>query len=482
MSYPGTEFDLQWRRLVWPEGYRNPSPQPRYHLVVIGAGPAGLVTAIAAAGLGAKVALVERTAMGGDCLNVGCVPSKSLLEFTHERRGAEAFDAAFAWLRQVRASIAPHDSVDRYTRAGVDVFLGHARFIDDRSIAVDDLEIAARRFVIATGARAAIPPIPGLAEAKPLTNETVFELRARPASLAIIGAGPIGCELSQAFARLGTEVHLIELAKRVLPTELDDASRIIAAALEREGVILHLGASVTGVERHSHRVTIATEAGAVAATEVLVAAGRTPNTSELNLAAANVDTDEAGLIVVDARLRTRNPRIFAAGDVCSAQQFTHNADAQARVVIQNTLFAPTASTKHLRVPHCTYTRPEVAQVGPHRDELDRQRTPYEVFRLGYEELDRGKTQDDSEGFVEILTKAGGDEILGATIVGRDAGEQLAAVCIAMQRGIGLGQFSKTVLPYPTRSESLRRLADTYNRSRLTPAVKRLMEQWFRWTA
>jgi pyruvate/2-oxoglutarate dehydrogenase complex dihydrolipoamide dehydrogenase (E3) component len=209
-AYAGAEADLAWRRLVAPSDYANPTPQPRYHLIVIGAGPAGLVTAIAAAGLGAKVAMIERHALGGDCLNVGCIPSKSLLEFTAQ--GGDDFDAAFAWLRSVRARIAEHDSVERYTAAGVDVFLGAAAFVDKKTVRVGGASLRGRRFVIATGARATLPPIPGLAESKPLTNETVFDLRKRPKRIVILGAGPIGCELAQAFARMHVEVHVLEVA------------------------------------------------------------------------------------------------------------------------------------------------------------------------------------------------------------------------------------------------------------------------------
>lgn len=477
----GSAFDDEWRRLVAPHDYANPTPKRRYHLVVIGAGPAGLVTAIAGASLGADVALVEKSAMGGDCLNVGCVPSKALLEITSQTSRIADFDSAFAWLREVRAGLSHHDSVERYSAAGVDVFFGRARFIDDRRVDVGGTELAARRFVIATGARAAVPPIPGLQDCEPLTNETVFDLRERPAKLAILGAGPIGCELSQVFARLGTEVHLLERETRVLPTELAEASEAVQRALERGGVRLHLGASVKNFERQGSHVAIDTDAGAIRADRILVAAGRVANTDELNVAAAGVETDAAGLLIVDKRLRTSNRRIFAAGDVCSQMQFTHNADAHARIVVQNALFAPTASTRKLVVPHCTYTNPELAQVGPHRGALEARGQRFDCYRLAFAELDRGRAEGDSNGFVEVLTEPGTDRIIGATIVGHDAGEQLAGICIAMNRGIGLGSLASVVLLYPTRSEYLRRLADNYNRKKLTPAVRAAMANWFRWT-
>jgi pyruvate/2-oxoglutarate dehydrogenase complex dihydrolipoamide dehydrogenase (E3) component len=477
-SYAGVEHDRTWRALVCPRDYANPTPKARYHLAVIGAGPAGLVTAIAAAGLGARVALIEKTAMGGDCLNVGCVPSKALLEYSATYRGKDHFDDAFAWLRATRAKIAEHDSIARYTAAGVDVFLGEARFIDGHTIDVGGLRLRARRSVIATGAHAALPPIPGLAECRPLTNETVFELRAQPERLAILGAGPIGCEMAQVFARLDTHVDLIERADRILPTELPEASRAVADALARDGVSIHVGVSVSRIERSGTRVRVATSDGEILAQEILVAAGRKPNSDHLNLLTVGVETDEAGLITVDKRLRTTNPRIYAAGDVCSRAQFTHNADAHARIVVQNALFLPTKTTRRLTIPHCTYTDPEVAQVGALPTELERDGVPYDTYRIAFSELDRGKAQADDQGFASILTEKGNGRILGATIVGHDAGEQIAPICIAISNDLGLGSFASSVLPYPTRAEFLRRLADTINRKRLTPTVERIMRLWF----
>ena len=245
MNYPGDQFDAITAAAVSPDQYQNPKPQGRYQLVVIGAGPAGLITAISAAGLGAKVALVERHRMGGDCLNVGCIPSKALLEYSSTFSGGD-FSDAFSWLREVRAGIAPHDSVDRYRDAGVDVFMGEASFNTTGNLCVGNAVLHARRTVICTGARADVPAIPGLREAHPLTNETVFDLTQAPARLAILGAGAIGCELALVFARLGVQVHFFELADRVLPLEDGDASQAVQLALAAAGVKLHLG---SGVER-----------------------------------------------------------------------------------------------------------------------------------------------------------------------------------------------------------------------------------------
>ena len=479
-EYPGERYDRDWRELVFPRDYRNPSPRSRYHLVVIGAGPAGLVTAIAAAGLGARVALVERQAMGGDCLNVGCVPSKALLEFTRRNPGCEA-DEAFAWLRQVRAEIARHDSVERYREHGVDVFLGTAHFLDHDSVAVEEHRLHGRRFVIATGARAAMPPIPGLASCDPLTNESIFDLAEPPQRLAILGAGPIGCEMAQAMARLGVDVHLFELADRVLPGESAGAGHVLGPALEADGVTLHLGSLVSDVTMGDDGPILHTDGISIAAGKVLVAAGRRANLEGLQLHKAGVEVRDR-LIVVDNKLRTTNRKIYAAGDVCSTLQFTHHADAHARIVVQNALFAPTATTSSLVVPRCTYTEPEVAQVGPTQEELDLAGTACDSYRLEFADLDRGKAAGDRHGFVEVTTVKGRDKILGGTIVGEDAGEQIAGICLAMNNGLGLGKLGKTMLPYPTRGEYMRRLADAYNRTRLTPLAQALMGAWLRYAA
>jgi pyruvate/2-oxoglutarate dehydrogenase complex dihydrolipoamide dehydrogenase (E3) component len=281
------------------------------------------------------------------------------------------------------------------------------------------------------------------------------------------------------MSRLGVHVDLLEMADRVLPNEIPDASRAVAAALEQSGVTLHLGAEVAGATRHGTSVSLETRAGKIVADDLLVAAGRHANTEDLNLAAVGVDVDQAGRITVDHYLRTTNSRIYAAGDVCSLQQFTHNADAHARICVQNALFFPSATTSGLVIPHCTYTDPEVAHAGKTRTELEREGKPYEARRVAFGALDRGQTQGDHDAFAEVLTARGRDTILGATIVGRDAGEQIAGVCIALANHIGLGRLAKTVLPYPTRAEYLRRLADDYNRTRLTPTVRRLMGAWLR---
>lgn len=475
-TYPGADFDqISWG-LLSPQNYQNPAPQSRYHLVVVGAGPAGLISAIGAAGLGAKVALIERHRMGGDCLNVGCMPSKALLAYG--KRSDADFQQAFTWLREVRAGIAPHDSVERYTQAGVDVFLGDAAFNDAGDICVDGLPLNARRIALCTGASAAVPPIPGLQDAQPLTNETVFDLTEPPESLAILGAGAIGCELAQAFAGLGVNVSLFELAERVLPNETPLASQAVASALESAGVDVYVG---QGVQEIRGRGTVVCGEAEIHCERVLVALGRKPNTDQLNLKAGGVALSAQGLVVTNAKLQTSNKRILAAGDCAAQLQFTHHADAQARVLIQNALFAPTAKVSGLIVPHCTYTDPEVASVGAMPQTLASAGVAFDTFAFDLNELDRSradpKVKNGSTQHAEVYTRKGSDIILGATIVGSDAGELLAPICVMMSNGLGLSAAQKTIFSYPTRSEYLKRLGDAYNRSRMTPTVTKLFRWW-----
>lgn len=483
LDYPGQNYDKVTRGLLAPEGYRNPEPQSGYHLVVIGAGPAGLIAAVGAAGLGARVALVERHLLGGDCLNVGCVPSKAILSYVETHKDKD-FQAAFEFARRVRSEIAPHDSVERYTELGVDVFLGEARFTDRSTVEVAGTQLQGRRFVICTGARAAVPPIPGLEEAQPLTNETLFDLVEQPRSLGILGAGVIGCEMAQAFARLGTVVHLFEMADQVLPLEDPEAGAVARQALVDDGVAIITGQAVTGIQKADGDLSgnvVCTATGNVEVSRVLVALGRQPNTDKLELDKAGVHVDENGFIVTDDKLRSSNRYIFAAGDCTSRQQFTHNADAQARVVVQNALFAPTASCSNHVVPRCIYMEQEIASIGASERDLIQNKVAYETFRFDFRDLDRGRVQRDTTSFAKVFTARGSDKILGATIVAPDAGEQLAAVNVLMANGLGLAALGKTIFPYPTRSEYLKRIADAYNRTRMTPRVASLFRRWLSFT-
>lgn len=483
---------------VQPGSWVNPQPARRYNLVVLGAGTAGLVCAAAAAGLGARVALVEKAYMGGDCLNYGCVPSKALIRSSRavqEIREAAAvgvnggipdpdFEAVMERLRAIRADISVHDSVERFTGLGVDVFLGEGCFQDRRSIRVGDKLLRFQKAVVATGARAAVPSIPGLEEAGYLTNETVFTLTRRPRRLLVIGGGPIGCELSQAFARLGSEVTLVEIGAQFLPREDPEAATLVLEALQRDGVAVHLGTEVVqvGSESAGRRVRLRRdgEVQQIAVDEILVGVGRTPNLEGLNLRAARIESDPARGILVNDRLQTTNSRVYAAGDVALTHKFTHAADASARIVIQNAFFFGSGKSSGLVVPWCTYTTPEVARVG--MDERAAAEAGIEVncFKIPFSEVDRAVLDGDSDGFVKILVRRGSDQILGATIVGRHAGELISEVTQAMVHGIGLAKLANVIHPYPTYAESIRKAADAYNRTRLTPRVKRILKGWFRW--
>ena len=486
---------------VHPRDWTNPEPAPSYNLVVLGGGTAGLITAAGAAGLGARVALVEREHLGGDCLNVGCVPSKALLRAARAvadvrdagQYGVEVppgtqvnFPAVMERMRRLRSEISPHDSAQRYRdELGVDVFLGEGRFVDSDSVEVDGRHLRFRRAVIATGARAMPLPIPGLAEAGYLTNETVFSLTELPKRLAIIGAGPIGCEMAQAFARFGSQVTLLEVMPQILIREDKDAAALIQSALIRDGVSLVLGCQITGVERDGQDKVLHLEKDGqreeVRVDAVLLGVGRAPNVEGLNLEAVDVEFDTKQGVKVDDRLQTTNPRIYAAGDICSPYKFTHMADALARIVIQNTLFVGRAKASALTVPWCTYTDPEIAHVGLYEHEAEKQGIAIQTFHQEMGQVDRAVLESDTDGFVKIHTRAGTDTILGATIVTRHAGEMISELTLAMVGGLGLGTLARTIHTYPTQAEAIKRAADAYNRTRLTPRVKSLFTKWLAWT-
>jgi len=489
---------------VHPEGYRNPTPAPRYNLVVIGAGTAGLVTAAGAAGLGARVALIEKHLLGGDCLNVGCVPSKALIRASRaaaEVRDAAAFGvetppgtkidfaAAMQRMRAIRARISQHDSVERFTKElGVEVFLGEGRFAGDDSVEVDGARLRFRRAVIASGARPAQPEVPGLSEAGFLTNESVFSLVARPRRLAVIGGGPLGAELAQAFQRLGCEVTLFHDRDHLLEREDPDAAAIVQRALVRDGVKLVLNAGLERVERKGDEKLLRYRAeGGLSdcvVDEILIGAGRQPNVEGLGLERAGIAYDGKRGIRVDDRLRTSNPRIFAAGDVCMNWKFTHAADFAARIVIQNALFPSVFGGRKLsalNMPWCTYTEPEIAHVGLYEHEAASRGIPVTTFLRPFAEVDRALCDGEEEGFVKILVRKGSDQILGATIVAHHAGDMISEVSVAMAGKLGLSRLANVIHPYPTQAEAIRQLGDLYNRTRLTPLVKTLFQGWMRWT-
>ncbi len=495
---PLDEHNRKLLGYVHPSSWTNPTPKYRYHLVVVGAGTAGLVSAAGAAGLGAKVALIERNLMGGDCLNVGCVPSKGVISAarswqaareSRERFGGPGatgegdFGHAMERMRSLRAGIAFHDSVERFTKLGIDVFLGDGKFTGPQSVEVGGQTLRFRRGVIATGGRAIAPPIPGLAEAGYLTNETIFELTELPKRLAVIGGGPIGCEMAQAFARLGTEVTLLDKDGHVLLREDADAAEIVQKAMLANGVKLEFQAKIQTVARRGDEKVISFEAAGgetkeLAVDHVLVAAGRAPNVEGLGLEAAGVKYGKAGVEVSD-QLRTSNPKIFACGDVCSKFQFTHVADAQARIVIQNALFFGRSKTSALTIPWATYTTPEIAHVGLYEKDAKEKGIEVDTLTVQMNTVDRAILDGEDEGFLRIHLKKGTDQILGATLVAEHAGDMLGELCLAITHKIGLGKIASVIHPYPTQGEVIKKAADAYRRTKLTPGVKKFFERWFR---
>jgi len=497
---PDTEENRILVENVRPAGWKNPVPADRYNLVVIGAGTAGLVTAAGAAGLGARVALIEREFMGGDCLNVGCVPSKGMIRparAIHDARNAGEFGVegtdtlsidfgrAMERMRRIRAKISRHDSAWRFSEElGVDVFLGEGRFVSPDSVEVEKVRLRFARAAICTGARAAPPPIPGIGEAGYFTNETVFSLTELPERLAVIGAGPIGSELSQSFARMGSRVILIEMGPQILGREDPDAAAVVQDSLRSDGVNLLLNAKVVRIDREGSDRVVHVEQGGESrqfrVDEILVGIGRAPNVERLNLEAAGVDYDPGRGVRVDARLRTSNPRVFAAGDICFPYKFTHTADALARILIANALFSGRQKSSALVVPWCTYTDPEIAHVGMYERDAAAQGIPVTTLTVPLSSVDRALLDGEEEGFARVHLRKGTDTILGATIVASHAGDMINELSLAMTAGLGLSAIGKTIHPYPTQGEVIKRLADAYNRTRLTPTVKRILSAWLRW--
>lgn len=497
---PETEANQELRRQVAPADWRNPTPRERYNLVILGAGGGGLMAAAGAAGLGAKVALIEKQALGGDCLNVGCVPSKSLLasakraaavrtagDFGVEANGECAVDFAKVMerMRQVRADLGPADSAERFTELGVDVFFGEGRFKDEETITVDGADLRFKKAVLATGARAIVLPIPGLAEAGPLTNETVFSLTELPERFAVIGAGPIGCEMAQAFARFGSKVTLFEAECQVLPREDQDAADIVRDRLHAEGVRSICDAKIEKVEKQDGVRRISVDRKGEKETldfdQVLVGVGRAPNVENMGLEKAGVEYDTRAGVTVDEKLRTTNPRIYALGDVAMKYKFTHMAGATARIVIQNALFKGGKKHTDLLVPWCTYTQPEIGHVGLYEREAKEKYGESRVRTLTqpFSEMDRAVLEGHPEGFVRVHVVKG--KIVGATIVGEHAGDLISELTVAMQSGVGVGALANIIHPYPTAAEAIQRLGDAYNRSKLTPFVRKLFEAWLSWT-
>ncbi len=496
---PQDAFDRERLENVHPHSWRNPSPADRYNLVVIGGGTAGLVAAHAAAALGAKVALIERDLLGGDCLNVGCVPSKAIIRTSRlyaEMRDAEQygaqipadirvdFAAVMERMRGIRVRISRTDSAHRLVAAGVDVFFGQARFTGTDTLAVEGATLRFKKAMIATGARPDTPAIPGLVEAGFLTNENVFDLTELPRSLLVHGGGPLGRELAQAFCRFGAQTIIAQSWPLFLPNEERDAAQLLSDAFARDGIDVRLNTTAVNVrvEHGLKLVDLVSDdyKSTIAVDAILTGTGRVPNVDGLDLEAAGVDYDNKDGIRVNDFLQTSNRRVYAAGDVCLEHKFTHTADASARIVVRNALFLGRQRVSALTIPWCTYTDPAIAHVGLYVRQARERDIPVRTFTIPMHDVDRAIADDEETGFVKIHVRARTDQILGATIVARQAGDIINEITLAMVAGIGLRTLARVIHAYPTQAEAIKKAADAYSRTRLTPTIQSLLRRWLQW--
>lgn len=489
-------LDVLRARRAW-RGFSRPRRFDT-NLIVIGAGSAGLVSAYIAAATGARVTLIERERMGGDCLNTGCVPSKALLRsarlLADARRsaalGIRAMSADFSFgdvmrrVHEVIGRIAPHDSVERYTSLGVDVVRGHARLVDPWTVEVDGRRISAPNIVVASGAEPFVPPIPGLADAAPLTSDNLWALDELPLRLVVLGGGPIGSELAQAFARLGSQVDQVEMLDRILVKEDPEVSALIQRRFEAEGITVHVGTRAVEVRRDGERFVLVCERGdarvEIPFDRILVAVGRKARTEDLGLDQVGVRVDRT--IEVDEFLRTSVPNIYACGDVAGPYQFTHTASHMAWYCAVNALFGPIRKFRvdWSVVPWATFTDPEVARVGLSETEAREQGVAYEVTRYGLDDLDRAICDGADEGFVKVLTPPGSDRILGVTIVGEHAGELIAEFVLAMRHGLGLRKILSTIHIYPTFAEAAKATAGRWQQAHKPERLLAIARRWHAW--
>lgn len=498
---PLDEHNQKLEENVHPPSWSNPTPKSKYHLVVIGAGTAGLVTAAGAAGLGSRVALIERELMGGDCLNVGCVPSKAVIAAARVAAtigDAEDFgvDVPAGWavdfgqtmkrMREIRADISPADSAKRFADLGVDVFFGQGSFKSADTVAVTSssgkvTELRYNKAVIASGARASAPPIDGLDSVKYLTNENLFSLTELPKRFGVVGSGPIGSEMAQTFARFGSAVFLFERSGHILSREDEDAAEVVQKRLVKDGVNLVLNAKDMKLSPDGEQIKVQIEQDGLSkeilVDKLLVAVGRAPNVEQLGLDKVNVKFDKKGVHVND-HLQTTNPKIYAAGDVCSKYQFTHAADFQARAVIQNALFAvgPLGRKKasDLIIPWATYTAPEIAHVGMYPDDAREAGIEIDTYVQPLKDVDRAILESKDEGFVKVHVRKGTDKIVGATIVAENAGDLISEITVAMKNKIGLSGIGATIHPYPTQADAIRKLGDQLNKAKLNDFSKKVL--------
>jgi len=485
-----------------------PAPQTRhlrpkrfdYNLVVIGAGSAGLVSAFIAAAVKAKVALIEKERMGGDCLNTGCVPSKALLrsakmlayakraeEFGLKKGQVEVdFAAVMERVQRVIAKVAPHDSVERYRELGVDVITGEARIVTPWSVEIDGRTLTCRHIIIATGARPFVPSIPGLDLVDTLTSDNLWQLRELPRRLVVLGGGPIGCEMTQAFARLGAEVTQVEMAPQLLGREDPEVADFVRRRFEAEGVRVLTGhAAKEVVLQQGEQLLVCDHQGEqveIPFDRILVAVGRQANVSGFGLEELGVRISPRGTIETDPFLRTNFPNILCAGDVAGPYQFTHTAAHQAWYAAVNSLFSGFKSFKvdYRVIPWATFTDPEVARVGLNEAEAKQQGVPFEVTRYGLDDLDRAIADSEDRGWVKVLTRPGSDTILGVTIVGAHASDTIAEYILAMKQNLGLNKILGTIHIYPTLAEGNKMVAGQWKKDHAPQRLLRWIERFHRW--
>jgi pyruvate/2-oxoglutarate dehydrogenase complex dihydrolipoamide dehydrogenase (E3) component len=466
-----------------------------HDLVVVGGGTAGLVTSAGAAGIGARVALIEQDRLGGECLWTGCVPSKALIACaraahtacTAGRFGVQVpagvdFGRVTQWVHEAQRRIEPHDSPERFRSLGVEVVRGTARFVGERTLRVDgERTMSAKRVVIATGSKPAVPPIDGLTDVPFLTNETLFSLERQPETLLVLGAGPVGLELAQAFARLGTTVRMLEATPQLLPREDEELAKLLGQQLAAENVEILLDATVTRVSREGRTIRLSARRGdgtpvTVEGDALLVATGRVSNVAPLEAEKAGVETGKSG-VVVDERLRTTARGVWAAGDVTGGLRFTHVADYQARLVVRNAFFPLASKADYSAVPWVTFTEPELAHVGlTEREARERHGDGVRAWRRPFDDVDRAITDGETYGMVKLITDRRG-KILGGHILGYGAGNLIGEVALAMKHGVSAAALGSAVHAYPTYPEAIKQAAEGYYKSRFRGPI-RTIARWF----
>ncbi len=494
-DYDRTDPRRELERNLRPADWQNPDPASIYNLVVVGAGPAGLTAARIAARLGARVALIEADSIGGGCTNIGCVPSKTFIRSgqlyadiararhfgVNAHRMVPAPPLALQRVRKTQARISRAEAASDLRAEGIDVFFGTARFADRQSLKVDGRTLRFARAIVATGGILRPPSVPGLAEIGFVTVNSLFTRNTLPASMMVIGGGPLGTEMAQALCRLGVRVVIVHDAAKFLPREERDAAQQLSESLARDGIKIHLNTAAVSARQTAEGKEIALSTGGdpftITVDEVMTGVGRMPRIGGLDLEKAGIIADPETGITVDDFLRTTNRRVFAAGDVCGQYMFTHVADAAARLAVRNALFFGRQRFSHLTIPWCTFTDPAIAHVGLYAGQAIAKGIPVKTYTILMHEIDRAITDGEEAGFVKIHVRQGTDRILGATVVARHAGEMLNEITLAMKSGIGLRALSSVIHAYPTQSAAIKAAADACVADGLTPRLQSLSGWW-----